>query len=147
CQGPLRPPQHRALPPAPGRRAHRPHAVGPPGCPGASTRADPGSAVRTRSIRLGFVGTPQSFALAFRVRRRRTTPSPQGRVALVLVIVAPGQGAQSPGFLTPWLADPTFRSRFEWLSTVAGIDLVEHGTNSDAETIRATEIAQPLLVA
>lgn len=65
----------------------------------------------------------------------------------MLVIVAPGQGAQSPGFLTPWLADPTFRSRFEWLSTVAGIDLVEHGTNSDAETIRATEIAQPLLVA
>jgi len=65
----------------------------------------------------------------------------------VLVIVAPGQGAQTPGFLTPWLADPVFRQRFEWLSTVAGIDLVEHGTESDAETIRATEIAQPLLVA
>ncbi|WP_235738940.1 acyltransferase domain-containing protein [Nocardioides alcanivorans] len=65
----------------------------------------------------------------------------------MLVIVAPGQGAQTPGFLTPWLADPVFRQRFEWLSTVAGIDLVEHGTNSDAETIRATEIAQPLLVA
>lgn len=65
----------------------------------------------------------------------------------VLVIVAPGQGAQTPGFLTPWLADPVFRQRFEWLSTVAGIDLVKHGTESDAETIRATEIAQPLLVA
>ncbi|MFC6152059.1 acyltransferase domain-containing protein [Nocardioides yefusunii] len=65
----------------------------------------------------------------------------------MLVIVAPGQGAQTPGFLTPWLEEPTFRSRFEWLSTVAGIDLVAHGTTSDAETIRATEVAQPLLVA
>ena len=35
----------------------------------------------------------------------------------------------------------------EWLSTVAGIDLIDYGTNADAETIRATEIAQPLLVA
>lgn len=65
----------------------------------------------------------------------------------MLVIVAPGQGAQTPGFLTPWLEDPTFRSRFEWLSCVAGIDLVTHGTVSDAETIRDTQIAQPLLVA
>ncbi|KRF15479.1 biotin attachment protein [Nocardioides sp. Soil797] len=65
----------------------------------------------------------------------------------MLVIVAPGQGAQSPGFLSPWLEDPVFRSRFEWLSTVAGIDLVHYGTEADAETIRRTEIAQPLLVA
>lgn len=65
----------------------------------------------------------------------------------MLVIAAPGQGAQTPGFLTPWLADPAFESRFRWLSTVAGLDLVEHGTTSDAETIRATEVAQPLLVA
>jgi [acyl-carrier-protein] S-malonyltransferase len=65
----------------------------------------------------------------------------------VLVIVAPGQGAQTPGFLTPWLADPAFEGRFRWLSTVADLDLVEHGTTSDAETIRATEVAQPLLVA
>lgn len=65
----------------------------------------------------------------------------------MLVIVAPGQGAQTPGFLSPWLEDPTFRSRFEWLSTVAGIDLVKHGTVSDAETIRDTQVAQPLLVA
>jgi [acyl-carrier-protein] S-malonyltransferase len=65
----------------------------------------------------------------------------------VLVIVAPGQGAQTPGFLTPWLADDTFRQRFEWLSTVAGVDLVQAGTEADAETIRDTRIAQPLLVA
>ena len=61
----------------------------------------------------------------------------------VLVIVAPGQGAQSPGMLTPWLEDPAFEARFRWLSTVAGLDLVEHGTTSDAETIRDTAVAQP----
>jgi [acyl-carrier-protein] S-malonyltransferase len=65
----------------------------------------------------------------------------------VLVIVAPGQGAQTPGFLTPWLEDPTFASRFGWLSTVAGLDLAHYGTEADAETIRDTKIAQPLLVA
>ena len=65
----------------------------------------------------------------------------------MLVIVAPGQGAQTPGFLSPWLEDPTFASRFEWLSTVAGLDLAHYGTEADAETIRDTQIAQPLLVA
>lgn len=65
----------------------------------------------------------------------------------MLVIVAPGQGAQTPGFLAPWLEDPDFGARMEWLSTVAGIDLVHYGTEADADTIRATEIAQPLLVA
>ena len=65
----------------------------------------------------------------------------------MLVIVAPGQGAQTPGFLEPWLEDPRFASRFDWLSTVAGIDLAHYGTKADAETIRETQIAQPLLVA
>ena len=65
----------------------------------------------------------------------------------MLVIVAPGQGAQTPGFLQPWLEDRTFRSRFEWLSTVAGVDLVHYGTEADADAIRETQVAQPLLVA
>ncbi|MFB9311707.1 acyltransferase domain-containing protein [Nocardioides plantarum] len=65
----------------------------------------------------------------------------------MLVIVAPGQGAQTPGFLAPWLEDRVFASRLHWLSTVAGIDLAHHGTVSDADTIRDTRIAQPLLVA
>ncbi|WP_340538064.1 ACP S-malonyltransferase [Nocardioides sp. GXZ039] len=65
----------------------------------------------------------------------------------MLVIVAPGQGAQTPGFLSPWLESPTVASRLAWLSAVAGIDLAHHGTESDAETIRDTRIAQPLLVA
>jgi [acyl-carrier-protein] S-malonyltransferase len=65
----------------------------------------------------------------------------------VLIIVAPGQGAQTPGFLTPWLEDPVFESRMHWMSTVAGIDLIHYGTEADADTIRDTAIAQPLLVA
>jgi [acyl-carrier-protein] S-malonyltransferase len=68
-------------------------------------------------------------------------------VGLVLVIVAPGQGAQSPGFLVPWLEDATFASRFAQLSEAAGLDLAHYGTDADAETIRDTRIAQPLLVA
>jgi [acyl-carrier-protein] S-malonyltransferase len=65
----------------------------------------------------------------------------------VLVVVAPGQGSQTPGFLTPWLELPGVADRLAWLSAVADIDLVRHGTESDAETIRDTAIAQPLLVA
>jgi [acyl-carrier-protein] S-malonyltransferase len=64
----------------------------------------------------------------------------------VLVIVCPGQGSQTPGFLAPWLELPGFADRMHWLSTVAGIDLVKHGTESDAETIKDTAIAQPLIV-
>jgi [acyl-carrier-protein] S-malonyltransferase len=65
----------------------------------------------------------------------------------VLVIVAPGQGAQAPGFLEPWLEDPVFENRLNWLSAVAGLDLAHYGTKADADTIRDTAIAQPLLVA
>jgi [acyl-carrier-protein] S-malonyltransferase len=64
----------------------------------------------------------------------------------VLVVVAPGQGSQSPGFLNPWLDLPGFRDRLEWLSLVSGVDLIAHGTTSDADTIRDTAIAQPLIV-
>ncbi len=62
------------------------------------------------------------------------------------MIVAPGQGAQTPGFLTPWLEDPTFAARIDWLSAVAGLDLAHFGTDADEATIRDTKIAQPLLV-
>jgi [acyl-carrier-protein] S-malonyltransferase len=65
----------------------------------------------------------------------------------MLVIVAPGQGAQAPGFLTPWLELPNFEDRLRWLSACAGLDLVRYGTEADADTIRDTAVAQPLLVA
>jgi [acyl-carrier-protein] S-malonyltransferase len=65
----------------------------------------------------------------------------------VLAIVAPGQGAQTPGFLRPWLTESTFSDRLSWLSAVCGLDLRHYGTDADADTIRDTAIAQPLLVA
>lgn len=65
----------------------------------------------------------------------------------MLVILAPGQGAQSPGFLEPWLELPAFADRLRWLSAVAEMDLVHYGTQADADTIRDTSVAQPLLVA
>lgn len=64
-----------------------------------------------------------------------------------VVIVAPGQGSQTPGFLEPWLAEPRFAEHLDALSDAAGIDLATHGTVSDADTIRDTAVAQPLIVA
>lgn len=64
----------------------------------------------------------------------------------MLVVVAPGQGSQTPGFLSPWLEVPGVRDRLEWLSAVCGLDLVTHGTVSDADVIRDTAVAQPLIV-
>ncbi|MDX3312366.1 ACP S-malonyltransferase [Streptomyces sp. ME08-AFT2] len=65
----------------------------------------------------------------------------------MLVLVAPGQGAQTPGFLTPWLDLPGVEDRLRTLSTAIDLDLVHYGTNADADEIRDTAIAQPLLVA
>lgn len=65
----------------------------------------------------------------------------------MIVIVCPGQGSQTPGFLAPWLAESRFKEHLERLSDAAAIDLVAHGTTSDADTIRDTAVAQPLIVA
>lgn len=65
----------------------------------------------------------------------------------VLVLVAPGQGAQSPGFLAPWLDLPGTADRLSGWSDAAGLDLAHFGTKADADEIRDTKVAQPLLVA
>jgi [acyl-carrier-protein] S-malonyltransferase len=65
----------------------------------------------------------------------------------VIVIVAPGQGSQIPGFLEPWLIEEKFRNQLSSISDSVGMDLVAHGTVSDADTIRDTRVAQPLIVA
>jgi [acyl-carrier-protein] S-malonyltransferase len=64
----------------------------------------------------------------------------------VIVVVCPGQGAQTPGFLLPWLDVPAFRTSIESMQAASGIDLIAHGTVSDADTIRDTAVAQPLIV-
>ncbi|MBT2504991.1 ACP S-malonyltransferase [Streptomyces sp. ISL-98] len=65
----------------------------------------------------------------------------------MLVLVAPGQGAQTPGFLTPWLDLPGAADRLAAWSDAIGLDLVHYGTQADADAIRDTSVAQPLLVA
>jgi len=65
----------------------------------------------------------------------------------VIVVVCPGQGSQTPGFLAPWLEVPGLDDRLAEYSEAAGIDLTAHGTVSDADTIRDTAVAQPLIVA
>ncbi|WP_327716863.1 ACP S-malonyltransferase [Streptomyces sp. NBC_00490] len=65
----------------------------------------------------------------------------------MLVLVAPGQGAQTPGFLTPWLELPGAADRVAAWSDAIGLDLAHYGTQADADEIRDTSVAQPLLVA
>ncbi|MQY08268.1 ACP S-malonyltransferase [Actinomadura macrotermitis] len=65
----------------------------------------------------------------------------------MILLASPGQGAQTPGFLQPWLDVPGVADRLAWWSAVTGLDLVRYGTTADAEEIRDTAIAQPLLVA
>ncbi len=66
---------------------------------------------------------------------------------MVVAVVAPGQGAQKPGFLTPWLELPNTRAQLSWWSQLAGVDLLRLGTTADAVEIKDTAKTQPLLVA
>jgi len=65
----------------------------------------------------------------------------------VLAIVCPGQGSQTPGFLTDWLEVDGVRDHLTALGDITGRDLLAHGTTSDEETIKDTAVAQPLIVA
>lgn len=65
----------------------------------------------------------------------------------MLCVVAPGQGAQSPGMLKPWLELTGVSETLTNWSAASKVDLLLHGTESDGETIRDTAIAQALLVA
>ncbi|MDN8548733.1 ACP S-malonyltransferase [Microbacterium sp. NM3R9] len=65
----------------------------------------------------------------------------------MIIAVFPGQGSQSPGFLAPWLELDGARERLEQYSELAEVDLVAAGTEWDADRIRDTRVAQPLIVA
>src|SRR5256885_7667576 len=65
----------------------------------------------------------------------------------MLIITAPGQGAQTPGFLAPWLELPGVAECLGTSSELAGCDLVRFGTTGSADEIKDTAVAQPLLVA
>ncbi len=62
-------------------------------------------------------------------------------------MLAPGQGSQTPGMLTPWLELPGAADQLAAWSAVSGLDLVRLGTTASAEEITDTAITQPLVVA
>jgi [acyl-carrier-protein] S-malonyltransferase len=65
----------------------------------------------------------------------------------VIAVFAPGQGAQSPGMLAPWLELPGVAEQLAEFSEVTGLDLVRLGTTADADEIKDTAVTQPLVVA
>jgi [acyl-carrier-protein] S-malonyltransferase len=65
----------------------------------------------------------------------------------VIALLAPGQGAQTPGMLAPWLAAPGAREVVARWSAAADLDLERLGTTADADEIKDTAVTQPLVVA
>jgi len=65
----------------------------------------------------------------------------------MIAIACPGQGSQSPGFLASWLEIPEFAQSIAESSEVLKLDLKRLGTVAEAEEIKDTKIAQPLIVA
>jgi len=65
----------------------------------------------------------------------------------MLALIAPGQGSQTPGMLLPWIADPANAELLGQWSQAIDLDLLHLGTRADAEEIRDTANAQPLIVA
>ena len=65
----------------------------------------------------------------------------------MIIGLFPGQGSQTPGFLSPWLELDGVAARLDELSEAAQVDLAAAGTEWDADAIRDTKVAQPLIVA
>ena len=65
----------------------------------------------------------------------------------MLAIIAPGQGSQTPGMLNSWIQDPSLKDLLLSWSDAIGLDLLHLGTDADAEEIKDTANAQPLIVA
>jgi len=65
----------------------------------------------------------------------------------MLAIVAPGQGAQTPGMLSPWIEDNESRALLIQWSDAIGLDLIHLGIHASADEIKDTAYAQPLIVA
>ena len=65
----------------------------------------------------------------------------------MLAIIAPGQGSQTPGMLASWLEDKDAKELLQQWSDAIDLDLIHLGTTADAEEIKETANAQPLIVA
>ena len=65
----------------------------------------------------------------------------------MLAIIAPGQGSQTPGMFNSWVTNPIFHELLAKWSMRIDVDLIRLGTKADAEEIKDTANAQPLIVA
>lgn len=63
------------------------------------------------------------------------------------LLLSPGQGAQTAGMLTPWLALAGADASVARWSELTGLDLAQLGVSAEADEVRRTEVAQPLLTA
>ena len=72
---------------------------------------------------------------------------PTQYIGYMLALIAPGQGSQTPGLLSAWLEDPQLHSLAKEFSDAIGIDVIRLGTTADADAIKDTANAQPLIVA
>ncbi len=88
-----------------------------------------------KGLTVKFVPVPIKLVLFFRAR-----------LMLCLLSSLRAKAPRLPGFLSAWLELPGMAERFAEWSDVVGLDLVRYGTTADAEEIRDTAVAQPLLV-
>ncbi|WP_214370174.1 ACP S-malonyltransferase [Pseudonocardia sp. H11422] len=65
----------------------------------------------------------------------------------MIALLAPGQGSQTPGMLSPWLDDPAAEHTLGAWAEATGLDLRRLGTTADADEIKDTAVTQPLVVA
>ena len=65
----------------------------------------------------------------------------------MIALLAPGQGSQTEGMLSPWLELPGARDQMTLWSKASGLDLVRLGTTASTEEITDTAVTQPLVVA
>lgn len=65
----------------------------------------------------------------------------------MIALLAPGQGSQTEGMLSPWLQLPGAADQIAAWSKAADLDLARLGTTASTEEITDTAVAQPLIVA
>ena len=65
----------------------------------------------------------------------------------MIALLAPGQGSQTEGMLSPWLELPGAADQLTLWSKASGLDLVRLGTTASTEEITDTAVTQPLVVA
>lgn len=65
----------------------------------------------------------------------------------MIALLAPGQGSQTEGMLSPWLELDGAADQLALWSKASGLDLVRLGTTASTEEITDTAVTQPLVVA